>query len=184
MPHSGLVGTGRFTTSDVVLSPARRTSTVHTFVVKVEGGVTATPNGVARQIEAILNDPRGWIGYRGASFATVADAARADFVIYLASPPTVDRKCAPLNVQSTWNCQIDGDVILNSDRWQLMTPTYRNLADYRAYMINHEVGHFLGRHHVGCPRAGALAPVMLQQSISLKGCVPNPWPRKADLATT
>lgn len=181
MSHSGLVGTGRFTTSTVALPAAKRTAVVHTYVVEVEGGVKADPNRVARQIEATLNDPRGWLGYRGSSFATVADRSKADFVIYLASPPTVDRMCVGTNTQGTWNCEVGKNVVLNSDRWMLMTPTYGDLAAYRSYMVNHEIGHFLGRGHAACPKAGAVAPVMLQQSISLQGCTPNAWPRLADL---
>ena len=50
------------------------------------------------------------------------------------------------------------------------------LDDYRAYMINHEVGHYLGFGHVTCPAAGSASPVMQQQSITLNGCEPNPWP--------
>lgn len=181
IPHSGLVGTGRFTTSSVSLPAARRTATVRTYVVEVEGGVGTTPNDVARQVQKTLNDPRGWLGYRGTSFAAVPSRAEADFVVYLASPPTVDRMCAPLNVWREWSCEHGQDVVLNSDRWFLMTPTYHDLAAYRAYLVNHEVGHLLGRGHVPCPKRGARAPVMLQQSLSLQGCVRNSWPRAADL---
>ena len=40
--------------------------------------------------------------------------------------------------------------------------------------------HFIGLGHVGCPKEGAKAPVMMQQSIELGGCTPNAWPRDAD----
>lgn len=71
-------------------------------------------------------------------------------------------------------------VVVNTDRWLYMTPTYDDLAEYRAYLINHEVGHYLGLGHVGCPGAGERAPVMMQQSIDLGGCVRNAWPRESD----
>ncbi|KGN36624.1 DUF3152 domain-containing protein [Knoellia subterranea] len=174
--RSGLVGTGTFTTSTWAKPPLTKTATVRNFIVKVEGGVRADPNDVAAQVHAILNDPRGWTGYRGSSFGAVSDPAKADFVIHLVSPPTATKMCRPLDVGGKWSCAAGNKVILNSDRWFLMTPTYGNLTDYRAYMVNHEVGHYLGRGHVGCPKKGAPAPVMVQQSISLRGCVPNAWP--------
>ncbi len=71
-------------------------------------------------------------------------------------------------------------MVLNSDRWLLKTPTYDDLDEYRAYMVNHEVGHFLGHDHVGCPGEGETAPVMLQQSMALDGCIANGWPGLED----
>ena len=65
---------------------------------------------------------------------------------------------------------------LNSDRWRHATPTYDDLAEYRAYMINHEVGHFLGHGHAACPADGSPAPDMLQQYIALQGGTPNAGP--------
>ena len=57
-----------------------------------------------------------------------------------------------------------------------MTPTYTDLAAYRTYQVNHEVGHYLGHGHVSCPGSDRAAPVMLQQSMDLGRCVPNSWP--------
>jgi len=180
--RTGLVGSGTFTTSTWAKPASTKTATLHTFVVKVEGGVRADPDDVARQVHAVLNDPRGWTGHKGASFAAVAEPSKADFVVHVASPPTTNRMCAPLKVGGKWSCAAQRNIVLNSDRWQLMTPTYGDLAEYRAYMVNHEVGHFLGQGHVGCPKAGAAAPVMLQQSIALKGCRPNAWPKAPSTA--
>ena len=174
--RSGLVGTGTFTSSTWTKGASTRTTTLRTFIVKVEGGVQADPDDVARQVHEILNDKRGWTGYKGSSFAVVSDPAKADFVVHLASPPTTTTMCAPLKTGGKRSCAAGRNIVLNSDRWQLMTPTYDDLAEYRAYMVNHEVGHFLGRGHVACPKPGSPAPVMLQQSISLGGCRPNAWP--------
>jgi hypothetical protein len=52
-------------------------------------------------------------------------------------------------------------------------------------LVNHEVGHLLGRHHPAapqCPRAGLPARVMSQQSTELNGCLPNPWPLAQEIA--
>nr|MCS5684212.1 DUF3152 domain-containing protein [Acidimicrobiales bacterium] len=44
------------------------------------------------------------------------------------------------------------------------------------YVVNHEMGHYLGKPHVGCPEPGAPAPTMMQQTYFLKGCTGNAWP--------
>jgi len=56
------------------------------------------------------------------------------------------------------------------------TANNRSLRDYRHLVVNHETGHWLGFGHAYCGGPGQLAPVMQQQSISLQGCKPNPWP--------
>jgi len=68
-------------------------------------------------------------------------------------------------------------VLINDRNWRNATAAWTgSLAGYRTYLINHEVGHWLGLGHFSCPSPGATAPVMLQQSISLDGCEPNGWP--------
>jgi hypothetical protein len=54
------------------------------------------------------------------------------------------------------------------------------LEEYRASVINHEVGHFLGFDHMKCPGPGQLAPVMNTQTTELDGCRPNPYPFAPD----
>lgn len=87
-------------------------------------------------------------------------------------------------------------MILNEARWVRGAVPYEgDLGRYRQYMVNHEVGHALGfAMHESCPAEGVLAPVMMQQTLSLKNsqlhsldpeevypdngktCLTNPWP--------
>jgi hypothetical protein len=72
--------------------------------------------------------------------------------------------------------------VINAWRWVNGGPGYeRNIDAYRQYVVNHEVGHALGYPHVRCPSPDVLAPVMLQQTLGLDGCRPNPWPAAVDL---
>jgi hypothetical protein len=133
-------------------------------------------------VQATLTDPRGW--QRG-DVRLVHDP-RARFLVLLAEPDDVQRLCRPYDVYRRYSCQNGPLVALNAERWRHATPQWTgSLPDYRQMLINHEVGHLLGLHHPvapGCPRPGAVAPVMMQQSTELDGCRPNPWPLPHEVA--
>ncbi|GAA1396342.1 hypothetical protein GCM10009599_23860 [Luteococcus peritonei] len=153
----------------------------HRYVVKLETNLDLDVTEVARQVERVLDDERSWVGTTGNSFSLVSDESTADLTIFLASPDTTDAMCKPLDVRTTWSCQNGKRVILNADRWRYRTPTWQQAGsdEYRAYMVNHEVGHYIGLGHVGCPASGSVAPVMMQQSIRLDGCTINAWPSQS-----
>ncbi|MFC7465480.1 DUF3152 domain-containing protein [Brachybacterium sp. GCM10030252] len=174
--QSGTVGDGTWTTARPVTSAEPTSETVHTYALRVENGIGIDVEETARTIAEILGDDRGWQSTEDVHFQQISDPDQADFTISLASPPTVDQMCLPARTNGLWSCRIGEDVALNSDRWTHMTPTYDDLDEYRAYLVNHEVGHFLGHQHVPCGGDGLAAPVMLQQSIDLQGCRPNAWP--------
>lgn len=175
--RSGTVGDGTWTVAAAAApAEAEVDSVVHTYAVRVEGGTEIAADEAAAQIAEVLADPRGWQELEDVTFQQVATLEEAEFTISLASPPTVDELCLPAKTGGLWSCRVGPDVVLNSDRWLHATPTYDDLAEYRAYMINHEVGHFLGHGHANCGADGELSPVMLQQSIDLQGCEPNAWP--------
>jgi hypothetical protein len=141
--------------------------------VLVEGTLPVSVHALARLVRRVLGDPRGWrrMGY---AFRLVDE--RADFEIVLASPALTDRLCAPLQTLGRYSCAQGSRAVLNFARWQQGAPVYRSLARYRIYMINHEVGHLLGRAHAYCSAARALSPVMVQQTKGVAPCRPNPWP--------
>lgn len=146
------------------------------YTVEVAPTVAADPEGVAAQVRAALHDPRSWARER--TLEQVDDPARARIRVVLADPATVDSLCGRVGldtagIYSCWNGRF---AALNAWRWDAGAEGFDDLATYRTYLVNHEFGHGIGRGHVGCPSAGALAPVMMQQSKGLDGCRANGWP--------
>lgn len=156
-------------------APAGRARTVP-LRVEVERGVDVDGAAFAGFVAAVLNDPRSWGGDGSVGF-TRTDGA-APLRIVLATPALADRLCRPLETVGKLSCRNGDRVVLNLGRWTHGTAEYaRDLTAYRRYLVNHEVGHWLGHHHETCPGAGSPAPVMQQQTLGLEGCAPNSWPR-------
>ena len=127
----------------------------------------------------VLDDPRGW---RAAGREFVRVDAHPQITIVLARPDTVDRLCKPLRTGGTYSCGRNGRATLNELRWREGTATWGDEVEgYRAYMINHEVGHLLGMPHRDCHERGQPAAVMVQQTITLDGCTTSGWPASFEL---
>jgi hypothetical protein len=150
----------------------------HPYRVEVEDGTGVDPGEAAARIAEILGDERGWTRDGRVSFRRVADDS-ATLVIRIATPDTTDRLCAAYGMDTGGevNCRAGRTVAVNLRRWQLGSPQFAGSADeYRALVVNHEVGHWLGHGHQGCPGPGRPAPVMMQQIKGLDGCASNAWP--------
>jgi len=146
------------------------------YTVEVEGGLAGDPKAFAAAVQRVLSDPRSWGGGGRLSFQRVSSGPAA-FRVVLASPSTTDRLCRPLRTGGIFSCYMGGRVVLNAMRWQAGAAAYAgDLASYRIYMVNHEVGHALGHGHSYTCGAGGLAHVMIQQTKGLRGCRRNPWP--------
>tara|TARA_B100000287_G_scaffold427510_1_gene477262 strand:- start:503 stop:1450 length:948 start_codon:yes stop_codon:yes gene_type:complete len=144
--------------------------------IKIESGLNLEPNCLSNLISGILNDPRGWSTVEDKSFQIV-NSEDADLNIVFAKPETVDELCYPLQTNGIYSCRNEKNVVINMFRWLSGAKDFgTDLSTYRIYLINHEVGHYLGWGHSDCPSDNALAPVMMQQSKSTNGCIPNGWP--------
>ena len=149
-----------------------------TYAVQVETGTGHDTQAFAAEVDATLADPASWTVQGRWSLQRVS-ANDADFVIRLATPATVDKVCATagLNTRGYVSCRAGNFIMLNLDRWLTAIPDYDGeVALYREYVVNHEVGHQLGYGHVACPGPGRLAPVMQQQTFGLDGCRANGSP--------
>jgi hypothetical protein len=148
-----------------------------TYTVEVEVGIPIDPAGLAAVVDTVLADPRGWTAGGDVQLQRVGPGTEPSFHIRLATPATTDAHCAPLDTHGELSCRNGADVMLNLRRWvHGAAPSEMGLAEYHQYMVSHEVGHALGHDHAECPGPGQPAPVMLQQTLGLGGCRPNPWP--------
>ena len=174
------------------------------FVVEVEEGVDTSGSGgddaLAAMVDATLSNPKGWTNDPAFRFEHVGPGDNPDMRIQLTSVGTTREVCGGQDLAMETSCHIRIDeesrVIINESRWvRGATPFNGDLGSYRQYLINHEVGHGLGfAAHEACGADGELAPVMMQQTLSLNNaelssfspeevypdenvtCRYNPWP--------
>lgn len=155
--------------------PAPGVGEIVSVRIEVEHGLDVDGAKFADTVLTTLNDPRSWGGDGSRTFSRTA--GEASLTVTLASPATVDRLCAPLDTGGLWSCGVQGRAVLNHLRWVTGSAVYGDdMAAYREYLVNHEVGHVLGHRHRSCTSSSAPAPVMVQQSGALIACTPNGWP--------
>lgn len=156
---------------------------VITYRIATRGHITADLGEFSRHVASTLADTRGWSAGGAIQFRQVPGPAQFNIVLAQASTlPSFGPPCS-----SAWSCRAGSNVIINQDRWQGATPTWPyGLDAYRHYVVNHEVGHWMGLGHRGCGGGfETRAPVMAQQSKggSAKGvCRFNVWPNPDEIA--
>ncbi|MCX2949617.1 DUF3152 domain-containing protein [Lentzea sp. NEAU-D7] len=176
--------------------PVVGTGPLRTYAVEVENGITVDEQAFAAFVDATLADPRGWTARGARSVQRVSGAASVR--VRLTSQQTARNVCGfeiPVDV----SCRDGNLVFLSAARWFRGAVAFLpDLDAYRAYVVNHEVGHAFGQGHQPCGVAGGPAPVMMQQTFSVsndeivritngvpqgaviprdgKVCTPNGWP--------
>ena len=176
---SGCINRGLVSSEDAWLYPEEiqvRDENLINFALKIEPSIPIGPDCMGKLITSILNDPRGWNNITEKEFLLVSEED-ADFTFIFSSPDKTDELCAPLETNGIYSCRNEEEIIINYFRWENGAIDFGNdMKTYRLYLINHETGHILGWGHTGCPKDGALAPVMMQQSKTTDGCTPYGWP--------
>lgn len=131
-------------------------------------------------ISDIIHDSRGWAGI-GYAFRRVYDTTpQPDIVILKLSRQQMRRKFAgrpDLKGLSVTSQGPEVSVIYIDDlNWRHPPEFFSgNLQLYRAYLIQHEVGHCLGFDHVPASVNMTRCPVMYQQTRGTITCRANPW---------
>jgi hypothetical protein len=162
-------------------SPVYGSGPLQRFIVEVEDGIGVDGPGFAAAVEGTLSDPRSWGNGGRMSFQRVgaaeAAAGQFDFKVSLVSPGHMETYCPGVGTGGYTSCRYADRAVINLARWATAVPDYAgDIATYRLYVVNHEVGHVLGNGHQPCPGPGQLAPVMQQQTLGLQGCAKNAWP--------
>ena len=196
------IGNGTFAVAPGGTSVVGSGSTLVRYRIELENGITWgsnpvwTPDSFAAAADAVLADPKGWIAsadhpvtdsaqhMNGASWS-FQRVSGTDYSVrvLLATPGTVDKMCGSIGLKTVgqYSCRYGNVILINLRRWLRGAPGFPiDLAGYHTMVINHEMGHRLGFKHMLCPSPGTLAPVMMQETINLGGCLPNIYPFAPD----
>lgn len=170
--------------NDSLIANIKKSGKMVTYSITVKGSPSSDLQEFRKMASETLNDTRGWMR-AGVWFQEVSSGG--DFNLTLSEAKYMTNFSSVCSAD--WSCRVGSSVIINDDRWTNATDSWNgaggNLRDYRHMVINHEVGHFLGHadNVPVCSGTGNLAPLMQQQSMSLRGCKFNPWPLEKELWT-
>lgn len=169
-------GTGKYRTVGAPGPKVGKGKEEYTYVIEVEEGINPGQFGgddaFASVVDATLANPKSWIGDPRFSFRHIAadSKEKPDLRIQLSSTQTTHEVCGnSYKMETSCYMPIGNRVVLNESRWiRGASPFDGDIGAYRQYMVNHEVGHGIGyAAHQPCEKAGALAPIMMQQTLSL-----------------
>jgi hypothetical protein len=144
----------------------------YTYSIEFDKDIIINTNLVIKKITSVLEDKRGWkrLGYN-----FYHKDKNPKFKIKIVKEEKIIKACK----FSGLSCadMSTNTIYINIKRWRNGSKRSKlSLDDYRTYILNHEIGHLIGRDHVQCNKSGSKVAVMVQQTLGISDCKPNPWP--------
>lgn len=187
-------GGGTFNTVPAIGASTPGTGVTQFVRIDVEDGLQMIDGTLASFVMTALNDPQGW-GKEGPTTYVQTEGA-PDIRVIFASPFTAAALCptphepAPLTPSSTASpspsasptaapatvqCAAQGAIVVSIYDWiQGLGPFAEDRTSSRVFLLNHGLGHVLGRADTTCTKG--VADVMVDQRELAEKCSPNPWP--------
>lgn len=147
-----------------------------TFGYQAAAAADTGAPGLVDVVADTLERPEGWALDGALRFRAVGE--NPDLVFRLVPPETVE--AADPRCHADASCRVDDEVWLNADRWRVPPSSWDGTVDdYRRYLVNHTVGHWLGLGHSDCRADGAA--VMIDEAEGPE-CAPTAWPGSGERA--
>ena len=145
---------------------------MYTYSIEFDDSIVINRNLVVKKISDVLNDTRGW---KRLGYDFKFKEKNAKFKIKIVKEDKIVKICKFSGLSCA---DMSKNIIyINIKRWRRGSKASKlSLDNYRTYVINHEIGHLLGRDHYKCGKSGTKVPVMVQQTLGISNCKPNPWP--------
>ena len=163
-----VIGVGTLTSCEAVTPKV-----TITYEIAFKGSPAANHQQFADHVAKTLADGRGWTMHGQIKYRKVSSGAQ--MVVWLVREDHMADFGPPC--MYLWSCRSGKNVAINDTRWRTATPTWSlGLDNYQHYVVEHEVGHWMGQSHASCGGAGQAAPVMMQQSKGVAPCKNQVWP--------